>query len=112
MPSLSTRRNKGEDEEKLFAIYDHNLLKRPRQDKLSPRNGLKESSAKKLKLQHAANSPCSEPNNWEKVYDSIKVMRSRITAPADTLGCEQSKYKETDPKVQPSYPPSAVRQLT
>jgi endonuclease-3 len=56
----------------------------------SPRKPIKQS----LEVPHPA------PENWRETYDMIKEMRSRITAPVDTMGCEQAQFKEQDPKVR------------
>ncbi|KAG6867662.1 hypothetical protein C0993_012604 [Termitomyces sp. T159_Od127] len=44
--------------------------------------------------------PHPAPARWKETYDTIKQMRSRITAPVDTMGCDQAQSKETDPKNQ------------
>lgn len=43
--------------------------------------------------------PHPAPLRWKEQYDAIKQMRDRITAPVDTMGCDQAQLKETDPKV-------------
>jgi endonuclease-3 len=44
--------------------------------------------------------PHPAPAKWREAYDAIKVMRSRILAPVDTMGCDQAQLKEHDPKVR------------
>lgn len=74
--------------------------KRPRHDASTPRKVVRITSSKR-RTATATVLPISSqpPENWRKVYDIIKGMRSNIIAPADTTGCEQSKHKESDPKV-------------
>jgi len=47
--------------------------------------------------------PHPAPPGWQETYDTIRQMRSRITAPVDTMGCEQAQWKESDPKVCVTY---------
>ena len=44
--------------------------------------------------------PHPAPPRWQETYDIIREMRSRITAPVDTMGCDQAQWKESDPKVR------------
>ncbi|KAG5337609.1 hypothetical protein C0989_009169 [Termitomyces sp. Mn162] len=44
--------------------------------------------------------PHPAPEKWKETYDTIKQMRSHITAPVDTMGCDQAQFKETDPRNQ------------
>lgn len=39
------------------------------------------------------------PAHWEKMYDAVKEMRSRIPAPVDTMGCERLADGASTPKV-------------
>ncbi|KAG6888911.1 hypothetical protein C0992_007098 [Termitomyces sp. T32_za158] len=73
VPSSSTPKRKG------------SANKSPRKPKLIPQS---------LAVPHPA------PERWKETYDTIKQMRSRITAPVDTMGCDQAQSKETDPKNQ------------
>ncbi|THH18368.1 hypothetical protein EW146_g2608 [Bondarzewia mesenterica] len=45
-------------------------------------------------------TPHPAPPRWREAYDAIKNMRSRITAPVDTMGCDRAQLKEQDPKNQ------------
>jgi len=54
---------------------------------------------KPKKIPQSLDVPHPSPERWKEVYDSIKEMRSRITAPVDTMGCDQAQWKEQDPKV-------------
>ncbi|THV06921.1 DNA glycosylase [Dendrothele bispora CBS 962.96] len=59
----------------------------------------KPKSPKKPKpIPSALEVPHPTPENWKVVYGKIKEMRSKIVAPVDTMGCDQSHSKETDPK--------------
>lgn len=49
-----------------------------------PRATKKPSSKPKLKLE----KPHPEPANWKRQYDLIALMREKIDAPVDTLGCD------------------------
>jgi len=62
--------------------------------------GVKHRSPKKpKKIPQSLDVPHPSPERWKEAYDSIKEMRSRITAPVDTMGCDQAQWKEQDPKV-------------
>lgn len=76
--------------------------KRQKADASSPRKVVRAaSSPKKPKpIPQALATPHPAPQNWREVYDTIKEMRSRITAPVDTMGCDQAQHKESDPKVR------------
>ncbi|KAG6907520.1 hypothetical protein DXG01_008609 [Tephrocybe rancida] len=56
------------------------------------------SPRKQKPIQHTLAVPHPAPERWRETYDTIKQMRSRITAPVDTMGCDQAQWKETDPK--------------
>ena len=43
--------------------------------------------------------PQPGPARWEDAYAAIKEMRSRVVAPVDTMGCDQARLTERDPKV-------------
>lgn len=61
---------------------------------------VKIKSPKKPKpIQRALDTPHITPSRWKEVYDAIKVMRTQMVAPVDTMGCEQAQHKEKDPKV-------------
>ncbi|KAF5349592.1 hypothetical protein D9756_008927 [Leucocoprinus leucothites] len=73
--------------------------KRAKADARTPKKVVKAASPKKPKLiPQALASPHPAPENWREVYDTIKDMRSRFTAPVDTMGCDQAQYQEIDPK--------------
>jgi endonuclease-3 len=75
-------------------------VKRQKADASSPRKVVKAASPKKLKpIPQTLASPHPAPEHWREVYDSIKEMRSHFTAPVDTMGCDQAKHQESDPKV-------------
>lgn len=58
------------------------------------------SSPRKPKaIPQSLKTPHPAPENWKETYDAIKDMRARITAPVDTMGCDQAQHKEQDPKV-------------
>jgi endonuclease-3 len=44
--------------------------------------------------------PHPAPQDWRQVFDCIKEMRSKTTAPVDTMGCHMAQRYETDPKVR------------
>ncbi|KAI0062020.1 DNA glycosylase [Artomyces pyxidatus] len=57
------------------------------------------TSPKKQKaIPQALDKPHPPPSNWKEVYDAIAEMRSRVTAPVDTMGCDMAQRNETDPK--------------
>lgn len=59
----------------------------------------KSRSPKKPKaIPQSLDVPHPAPERWKEAYDAIKEMRSRITAPVDTMGCDQAQWKEQDPK--------------
>ncbi|KAL4075309.1 DNA glycosylase [Scleroderma yunnanense] len=61
--------------------------------------GVKNRSPKKPKMiAQSLEVPHPTPERWREAYDGIKEMRSRITAPVDTMGCDQAQWKEQDPK--------------
>ncbi|XP_006458690.1 hypothetical protein AGABI2DRAFT_63644 [Agaricus bisporus var. bisporus H97] len=74
--------------------------KRQRTDASSPKKVVKgEKSLKKPKpIPQALSIPHPAPEKWREVYDTIKDMRSRMTAPVDKMGCDQAQHKESDPK--------------
>ncbi|KAF7777687.1 hypothetical protein Agabi119p4_3759 [Agaricus bisporus var. burnettii] len=74
--------------------------KRQRTDASSPKKVVKgEKSPKKPKpIPQALSIPHPAPEKWREVYDTIKDMRSRMTAPVDKMGCDQAQHKESDPK--------------
>ncbi|KXN84574.1 hypothetical protein AN958_12322 [Leucoagaricus sp. SymC.cos] len=91
--SLTTKHTRKRGEITLTA---NEVRKRQASNASSSENGIKNPPMKRPRL--APEDSHLAPDNWKVVYDTIKVMRSRITAPADIMGCEQSKYKESDPK--------------
>ncbi|KAG6835643.1 hypothetical protein H0H93_016250 [Arthromyces matolae] len=56
------------------------------------------SPRKSKPIPQALAVPHPAPGRWRETYDTIKQMRTRITAPVDTMGCDQAQSKETDPK--------------
>ncbi|KAF9453738.1 DNA glycosylase [Macrolepiota fuliginosa MF-IS2] len=73
--------------------------KRQKSDASIPRKVVKATPPKKAKpIPQALAEPHPAPENWREVYDTIKEMRSRITAPVDTMGCDQAQRNESDPK--------------
>jgi endonuclease-3 len=76
--------------------------KRQKTDASSPRKVVKrERAPKKPKaIPQALLTPHPAPEKWREVYDTIKEMRSRMTAPVDKMGCDQAQHKESDPKVR------------
>ena len=39
------------------------------------------------------------PENWEVVYNNIKIMRQNMDAPVDTMGCDQQQDQDSPPEV-------------
>lgn len=61
----------------------------------------KPSASRKTKsVAQSLDTPHPAPERWRETYDAIKEMRSKITAPVDTMGCDRAQYKETEPKVR------------
>jgi endonuclease-3 len=80
-------------------------LKLKRKDTSSPR--------KPKPIPQSLTTPHPAPSRWQETYDTIKEMRSRITAPVDTMGCDQAQHKESDPKVnKDKEAASCCRKLT
>ncbi|THH04467.1 hypothetical protein EW145_g5503 [Phellinidium pouzarii] len=44
--------------------------------------------------------PHPAPSKWEETFNAIREMRKKYVAPVDTMGCDQAKYRETDPKAR------------
>lgn len=64
------------------------------------RQGSVNKSPRKVKpVPQSLAVPHPAPEKWKETYDTIKQMRSRITAPVDTMGCDQAQFKESNPKV-------------
>ena len=62
------------------------------------------ASPKKPKaIKQALKKPHPAPARWRETYDAIKEMRSRFTAPVDTMGCDTAKWKEIDLRVPDTY---------
>ncbi|TIB60416.1 hypothetical protein E3P78_03147 [Wallemia ichthyophaga] len=57
------------------------------------------AGSKTKKIQRELDVPHDTPQNWERVYNLIKDMRSLHVAPVDTLGCEREPTKELDARV-------------
>lgn len=72
--------------------------------KASPKGkGQRKPSTSPRKTKSIAQSldiPHPTPERWRETYDAIKEMRSKITAPVDTMGCDRAQYKETEPRVR------------
>ena len=41
------------------------------------------------KVNEAGEVEIHAPANWEEIYDAVRVMRKRVLAPVDTMGCER-----------------------
>ena len=54
---------------------------------------------KQKPVQQSLDKPHPTPEYWKEQYDTIKSMRARLTAPVDTMGCDQAQNGETEPKV-------------
>ena len=54
---------------------------------------------KQKPIQQSLDKPHPAPDYWNEQYSTIKSMRARLTAPVDTMGCDQAQNGETDPKV-------------
>ncbi|KAG6854166.1 hypothetical protein C0991_009818 [Blastosporella zonata] len=63
-----------------------------------PKRAATKSPRKPKPIQQSLAVPHPAPEKWRETYDTIKQMRSRITAPVDTMGCDQAQFKETDPR--------------
>ena len=59
---------------------------------------------KQKPVQQFLDKPHPTPEHWKEQYDTIKSMRARLTAPVDTMGCDQAQNGETDPKVHICLP--------
>ncbi|TIA80003.1 hypothetical protein E3P98_02927 [Wallemia ichthyophaga] len=57
------------------------------------------AGSKTKKIQRELDVPHDTPQNWERVYNLIKDMRSLHVAPVDTLGCEREPTEELDARV-------------
>ena len=52
---------------------------------------------KQKAIQMGLDKPHPEPANWRAVYEKIEKMRSRITAPVDTMECHMPMLEEGEP---------------
>ena len=72
-----------------------------------PKRRTESSRSKTVKkqkpVQQSLEKPHPAPEHWKEQYDTIKSMRARLTAPVDTMGCDQAQNGETDPKVHIFY---------
>ncbi|KAJ6567142.1 DNA glycosylase [Mycena capillaripes] len=59
---------------------------------------LKSPQKSKTPYKKALATPHPAPARWREVYDCIKEMRSKTSAPVDTMGCHMAQRLETDPK--------------
>jgi len=67
----------------------------------SPTKAKRNTSPRKPKLvPQTLETPHPAPARWRETYDTIKDMRSRITAPVDTMGAGAAQLGETVPKNQ------------
>jgi hypothetical protein len=67
----------------------------------TPKKRLRTASPRKAKsIRQSLKTPHPAPAEWRETYDAIKQMRSRILAPVDTMGCDQARLKEQDPRVR------------
>ncbi|KAJ7932710.1 DNA glycosylase [Mycena leptocephala] len=55
--------------------------------------------------------PHPAPQDWRQVFDCIKEMRSKTTAPVDTMGCHMAQRYETEPKTKDQVTDAAVCKL-
>ena len=92
---------KKEEDTPLVLIDDSDVLPKMKAEAGSTSRAHSSSPTKKKAkaIPSELATPHPAPANWEKVYDLIKDMRSRIVAPVDTMGCDQAQYKESDPRV-------------
>ncbi|EOQ99115.1 hypothetical protein E3P77_03053 [Wallemia ichthyophaga] len=58
------------------------------------------AGSKTKKIQRELDVPHDTPQNWERVYNLIKDMRSLHVAPVDTLGCEREPTEELDARTK------------
>jgi endonuclease-3 len=72
----------------------------------SPQKAKGKAKAKEIKK--ALDTPHPAPASWRETYDAIREMRARLPAPVDTMGCDTSKWKETDPRVRRPFPPAFI----
>ncbi|KAL7271495.1 alpha,alpha-trehalase nth1 [Rhizina undulata] len=54
----------------------------------------------KTKVKQEPAAKVEPPEHWEEMYDCVKEMRSRISAPVDTMGCERLAEDDASPKVK------------
>ncbi|KAK7438436.1 alpha,alpha-trehalase nth1 [Stygiomarasmius scandens] len=103
-----------DEDEPLSELSDDPYTPEPGPSKLTPKDSArsrktpkksegkapaKAKSPKKPKpIPTALETPHPAPDNWKVVYDKIKEMRSKVTAPVDTMGCDQAQRGETDPR--------------
>ncbi|KAF7964664.1 hypothetical protein HWV62_10667 [Athelia sp. TMB] len=65
------------------------------------KSAAKSSSPRKPKvIKQTLATPHAAPPKWRETYATIKEMRSKITAPVDTMGCDRAQLKESEPKNQ------------
>ncbi|KAJ8591457.1 DNA glycosylase [Rhizopogon salebrosus TDB-379] len=60
--------------------------------------GKSKSSKKPKPIPQSLDTPHPAPPRWKEAYDAIKVMRTQMVAPVDTMGCDRAQHKEQDPK--------------
>ncbi|KAF5386643.1 hypothetical protein D9615_002034 [Tricholomella constricta] len=77
----------------------------------APTKTASKSPRKQKPIQQALAVPHPAPPRWQETYNTIKQMRSRITAPVDTMGCAQAQCKESDPKTKDEVTDAAVSNL-
>ncbi|KAF9009598.1 DNA glycosylase [Cyathus striatus] len=88
--------------EKVKKVEEEDLpaVKTERGSTISPvKKETPQKSPKKQKpIPQSLAVPHPAPERWREVYDLIKEMRSTFIAPVDTMGCDQSQFRETEPK--------------
>lgn len=94
---LTIRRSPRKGQVKKYESDSDEALPTP---KASPERKASASPRKPKPIAQSLETPHPAPKQWMEMYDAIKGMRSKITAPVDTMGCDRAQYKETEPKVR------------
>ena len=76
---------------------------RPTKSKAKREPSSTSSPRKQKAIPQSLDNPHPAPLHWRDTYDTIKRMRANITAPVDTMGCDQAQNKETEPQVSISF---------
>ncbi|KAG6377602.1 hypothetical protein JVT61DRAFT_15420 [Boletus reticuloceps] len=77
----------------------------------SPQKPKPTRKSKKKAVAQRLETPHPTPANWADAYAAIKVMRARIVAPVDTMGCDRAQFGEREPKTKDEVTDAAVAKL-